>query len=55
MPLAEGEHDEPVVAGADRVRVLEREVDEAVARADRVRLLRRRRPHCNETPVPEST
>ena len=40
VPLAEGEHDEPVGPGAERVRVLEREVDEAVAGADRERLLR---------------
>ena len=39
MALPEGEHDEAVVARAERVRVLEREVDEAVARADGVRLL----------------
>ena len=39
MPLAEGQHHELLVAGTDRVGMLERTVDQAVAGADRERSL----------------
>ena len=53
MALAEGEHLEPAVAGADRVGMLERAVQEAVAGTDGIPLAVAF--DLKGEPVPEST